>query len=69
MTEKAKLMRIEEVENGFTTSVTDYRANPAKETIHVFESYTDLLNHILKHFGFSGKVILESVGPEDKEKE
>lgn len=66
MTEKAKLMRVEEVENGFTTSVTDYRANPAKETVHVFESYNDLINHILKHFGFEGKVILESVVPEEK---
>ena len=63
MTEKSLPIRIKEVENGFTTTVWDSRPSPAKETVHVFESYTDLLNHILKHFGFTGKAILESVGP------
>jgi hypothetical protein len=67
MAEKAKLMRVEEVENGFTTSVTDYRSNPAKETVHIFDTYADLVKHILKHFGFAGRVVLESVRPEEKE--
>lgn len=53
-----KLMpiRIEKVANGFVTSVLNRKPNPPKEIVHVFHTPEHLATHILKHFGYDGKI-------------
>lgn len=55
-------IRIEEVENGFLIETWESGPNPREKTTFIFEKMVDMLQHIFDHFGYEGRIIIESIG-------
>ena len=65
MTKKNEPVHIEAVENGFLVECWLEGGNPRTKNTHVFEIMDDMLQHVFNHFGYDGRVLIQTIAKDE----